>query len=297
MIKGDEEKAIKSFNIPVETLKKISEDTEHNIFLTDSELTAVNFDKVVEKYCKDNHIFKYPMSNDALYLFDEKWYFIEFKNGEIVDVNKGKNTTVSEIREKIQSSLNLLFSIADSAIFRRCFPFFQGNVAYTVNNMSYILVYNDLKNRKPTSADRDSWIQQVNRGEYDSELEYLERNYINLLDQKKQKSYEKLNESGREKAKHYVVNTISNSTFLSLISDIRSKMNQQDNDEAFDDFADMIFQEAQLPIMRFGLDKYKDSIFSEVYTYTGDYKSENGEYEHGEFYNFFIKKFKALEGK
>ena len=237
------------------------------------------------------------MSNDALYLFNEKWYFIEFKNGEIVDVNKEENATVSDIREKIQSSLNLLFSVADSAMFKKCFPFFQGNVAYTVNNMSYILVYNDLKNRKPTSADRDSWIKQVNGGEFDSELEYLQNNYTKLLDQKKQKSYEKLKESGKQKAKHYLINTVSNNTFLSLISDIRCKMNQQNNDEAFDDFADMIFQEARLPIMRFGLDKYKDSIFSEVHTYTGDYKNENGEYKHGEFYEFFVKKFKELEGK
>lgn len=296
MLEKDERMFREVLGLPTETLKVISEDTAHNKFLTDSNIMAVNFDKAAEQYCINNRISKYPASNDALYLFNEEWFFIEFKNGEIVDVNNGNNTTVADVREKITSSLNILFSIANNESFERCFPFFQKDIAYTVKNMNYILVYNEDKNRNATQADRKAWEQQIKDGIYNDEIRYLSENYRKIIIKtQKIREYERDNRDRIEKAREYLIKSTSNGTFLKTIKNIRDKMSGQDCDSGFDDILDILSQEAFLPIMRFGLDKYKGSFFKEVYTYTCDVLKEDGTYKHGEFYERFVRVFEEKE--
>lgn len=68
----------------IDTLKKTSEDfsNKENIeYMTDCEYSVINFDEVTKEYKRNNKINMDPKSNDALYIDDENWYFIEFKNG------------------------------------------------------------------------------------------------------------------------------------------------------------------------------------------------------------------------
>ena len=306
MKKIDEEKFQKELGFPVETLEKISEDTKHKECLIDSRLTAVNFDEVAEKYCKENGMMKYPATNDALYLWDEHWYFIEFKNGEIVDDSRsgddGIHAKVSELREKILSSLNVLFSVAQDKKFKEKFSFFEPSIMYTCKNMTYILVYNDLKNKKITKADEAGWIKQINNGLFDKEIEHFRTNYRDLIEKRKQKSFEKMLSGSTttleetEKVKKYFEHAITSNWFISLIHDIRNNMDES-LDGAFDDILDDVSQDAGLPLLRFGLDKYANREFKEVFTYTGDVVQPDGTYKHGEFYKKFTKVFEEKESE
>lgn len=306
MKKKDEERFQKVLGFPVETLEQISEDTVHKKCLADSRLTAVNFDKVAEQYCKENGIEKYPATNDALYLWDKHWYFIEFKNGEIVDDNRphddGTHTKVSEVKEKILSSLNVLFSVAHDDKFKENFAFFEPSITYTCKNMTYILVYNDLKNQKFTNADKAGLIKQVKNGLFDKEIEYFREKYREVIEGKKLKVFEKTlfgvstKSEQREIVKKYFERAIisENCWFISLINDTRNKMNGLE-DGAFDEILDDVSQDAGLPLLRFGLDKYANREFKEVFTYTGDVAQPDGTYKHGEFYKKFTKVFEKKE--
>lgn len=219
---------------------------------------------------------KYPATNDALYLWDEHWYFIEFKVDDNRSGDDGIHAKVSELREKILSSLNVLFSVAQDKKFKENFSFFEPSIMYTCKNMTYILVYNDLKNKKITKADEAGWI--------------------------KQKSFEKMLSGSTttleetEKVKKYFEHAITSNWFISLIHDIRNNMDES-LDGAFDDILDDVSQDAGLPLLRFGLDKYANREFKEVFTYTGDVVRPDGTYKHGEFYKKFTKVFEEKESE
>lgn len=284
-----EEKFINSLKIPIDSLQEISKDKVHGKYLTDSKITAVDFDKVKEKYCDSQGILKYPSSNDALYLYNDEWYFIEFKNGEIVDTNNGKNATVGEIREKINASLLVLFSMANTD-FYICFPDFRSSIAYTCEKMTYILVYNDSKNRNPIKADRVSWDKQWKDNKFDIEKNYLSKNNKDILTPKEQKKYNKYGCEG------YMCNCIKQGDFLSLISDIRSEISNGNSESAFDDILDILSEEADMTILRFGLDEYEGKYFNKVFTYTGDKFGEDGTVvSRGQFYINFVSKYEKEE--
>lgn len=119
----------------VTTLSKTSldnSDKKEKKYMTQSQQSAINFDKVKEKYSKEyfscnNTPFK---SVDALLqLADKTYLFIEFKNGKRLDGEER-----AKIREKLSNSL-LLFADILNTTFR----------SFNANTL-FILVYNEEAN-------------------------------------------------------------------------------------------------------------------------------------------------------
>lgn len=68
----------------IDTLKNTSSDTDNNYYMTDSELTVINFDNTAKSYKEEKYLNYLPASNDGLYIADSRHlYFLEFKNGKI----------------------------------------------------------------------------------------------------------------------------------------------------------------------------------------------------------------------
>jgi ribosomal protein S17E len=115
-------------NFP-DTLEKTSEDVNKSTvdkYMTLCKKTVVNVDKFIYDFVKNMSLTSIPKSCDALYMTPENEYFmIEFKNGKIeAKINY-------EINVKILESLLMLSEK------------FTETIAFTRNNMNFILVYNE----------------------------------------------------------------------------------------------------------------------------------------------------------
>lgn len=127
------------FRDSISTLKETSKDNHDGIdlYMTESTLETVNFDKVKDKYIENMNLCDSPKSNDALFFNPEgKLIFIEFKNG-LIDTNK-----CFDVRGKIFDSVLILTDIIGRGI------------SFTRENMDYILVYN--QERNPDNENEDS---------------------------------------------------------------------------------------------------------------------------------------------
>ena len=120
----------------ISTLKEISKDNHDGIeyYMTESTLTAVDFDAVKDEYVKKQklgHEGHNPKSIDAIF-FDSKGkqVFIEFKNGYI---DKKEQYMIIQ---KIYDSLLIYSDIICE------------NIKYTREQIDCILVYNELKNNE-----------------------------------------------------------------------------------------------------------------------------------------------------
>lgn len=110
----------------IAALKKASYDKENRIYMFESQIRVILFDKIAKIYAKTTGCPKVPASNDALYIREAgDWYFIEFKNGS---VDKG------ELYRKIYDSLIMLLELG-------LVPDFD----FIRRNVNYILVYNSEK--------------------------------------------------------------------------------------------------------------------------------------------------------
>lgn len=109
----------------ISTLKRTSKDDTNSIYMSESSIRVVNFDKIPPIYAKGKGWTSIPKSNDALYINNEKWYFIEFKNGNI---NK------SDLYRKIYDSLIMLIELGIIA-----------GLNDSRDKINYILVYNSAK--------------------------------------------------------------------------------------------------------------------------------------------------------
>ncbi|PTY41311.1 hypothetical protein [Brachyspira hampsonii] len=91
----------------IEDLKKTSEDfsdTDNLQYMTESRIKAINFDKVVTKYQQIYGINNLPKSNDALYITDKNYYFIEFKNGILKNnIANFKGNINGKIKGKVEN--------------------------------------------------------------------------------------------------------------------------------------------------------------------------------------------------
>lgn len=121
-------------------MRKASLDNAHREYICESKIEVIDFDKIPNEYARGKGWIGVPCSNDALYVSAKgKWYFIEFKNGQI---NK------DEIYRKLYDSLIMLIEwgiIPDFSFVRE--------------NMYYILVYNSKKQDKiPDSLARDEML-------------------------------------------------------------------------------------------------------------------------------------------
>lgn len=314
-MKKEYEEKFKTLKFPLDTLKNICFDKEHrDEYLTDSMIGAIDFDKLAIQYCEKSEIEKRPCTNDALYLSGEEWFFIEFKNGQIVDGFSDEHTTVEQIGQKIVSSLAVLFSITnENEEFKKCFPFYKGEMSYTSKHFNYILVYNPDKNVKIINSDRRGWEKRINTGSFDKEIMYFAEHYQDLLsssDAKKQERKIRLNKEDAQKqkktpeylmAKEYFKER-TKGRFCDFVKDIRTKMSGKKNvDSEFDIIGEIVleetepsYQEGQLPLLvRFGLDKYAGSWYKNVFTYAGACKQKDGtyNYEESEFYLEFVSRY------
>lgn len=145
-----------------ESLKQTSHNDAKNSnmeYMTENDRDVINFDDVVEDYCKVQNIPKYH-SNDAL-LFDFKkidcqndinFLFIEFKSGNI------NNKAKKNIKSKIEDSNHVLKEIIEEV-----------DDDYLLHKVNYILVY-DITKQSPKD----------NRPQFDEELitTSMSRNYL-----------------------------------------------------------------------------------------------------------------------
>lgn len=117
-----------AFTCCMSTLKKTSLDdgSGKNQYMTESQMSVVDFDKVKDNYARLNNITPTPKSNDALFNAREDDYiFVEFKNGKISQKKK------YEIWEKIYNSVMIFGDITETTL------------SYMRENLKYILVYNE----------------------------------------------------------------------------------------------------------------------------------------------------------
>lgn len=111
------------------TLEKASLDDSNEENMSHSKIKVINFDKIAKEYAKKQKIPKLPTSNDALYISsDNKWFFIEFKNGSI---------DKAELFRKIYDSLLMLLELE-----------IIENLDFSRENIYYILAYNSDKKAK-----------------------------------------------------------------------------------------------------------------------------------------------------
>ena len=123
----------------------------------------------------------------------------------------------------------------------------------------------------------------MKQGAYAAELEFFVKNYDKVLRKKEISRYEKMG------VDEFVKKRIQEERFWILVTDIRKAMDDSQYG-AFDDFLDDMSTEANLPIMRFGLEEFENKLFKNVHTYTGDVFDESGKViERGQFYRFFVK--------
>ena len=109
----------------ISTIKKTSRDDSKKQNMCESTIKVINFDKIPKQYLKSKGFRTLPKSNDALYIEDKKWCFIEFKNGEV---------DKADIYRKIYDSLIMLLEMG-------IIPDFD----FARKNIGYILVYNSDK--------------------------------------------------------------------------------------------------------------------------------------------------------
>lgn len=122
------------------TLKETSYDKKNRIYMCESDLKVVDFDKLKDEYIKELKLSDAPSSCDSLYLKD-RIVFIEFKNGKVEKYN---------IRKKIYDSI-LIFS-----------DIMGYGISETREKVDFILVYNyeNNKNNRDYNGDLKNTIQE-----------------------------------------------------------------------------------------------------------------------------------------
>lgn len=122
------------FKNNIKTLKELSADDSdpHNIqYMTESSISAVNFDSVKTKYANDLDLSEETMTSvDALVCTQDNMAFIEFKNGSM---KKEKR----KVKDKIRDSLLLFCDVT------------KKNISETRQKLDFVLVYNLEKNPLP----------------------------------------------------------------------------------------------------------------------------------------------------
>lgn len=152
------------FKNNMDVLQNISADTSSLgiiFYVTDSQLPAVNYDRVKDEYTKQFHLSnEVAYSVDALLNIDGTPTFVEFKNGKV----QGEQ---GNIKNKVRDSLLMLCDIT------------KKQISYTRAKMDFILVYNADKNPMTT------YEESVIRKEYglsgtSGSLEYICKQLFNL---------------------------------------------------------------------------------------------------------------------
>ena len=181
------------FNNNIKTLHETSYDQSNNQYLTNSTVSAIDFDGVKNTYILSNSTISTSnmRSNDALVILDStngKFLFIEFKNGDIHSSLKKE-----EIRSKIAESLLILNDIIDE------------DLSFDRGHINYILVYNRSNNPSFQNQRNNSLTRIANSLASLSNMTYL----INGFD--------------RYKAFFHDVKTINEIEFSTIVTQIQNQ--------------------------------------------------------------------------
>ncbi len=117
------------------TLKETSFDNKNSIYMTESRLPVIHFDKVAGEYSSIRSLSETLQSNDALIPAGNTLTFVEFKNGQI------KRGDGFQLRGKNYNSVLILSDLASMSL------------SDIRSKTSYILVYNKDKNQANTWGD------------------------------------------------------------------------------------------------------------------------------------------------
>lgn len=119
------------------TMRKVSYDESKAVYMSDSRLRVINFDKIPKEYARGKGWTGVPASNDALYIDEDGgWYFIEFKNGTVEK---------ADLLKKIYDSLIMLLDLG-------IIP----DILFIQKNIQYILVYNQEKYQRVQQSESRS---------------------------------------------------------------------------------------------------------------------------------------------
>jgi hypothetical protein len=103
---ADMNQFLQAYAVYKSTFKETSYDSEKKIYLCNDETqTVINFDKVIAEKYPDPQNSGRPKSFDAIYVFENRIYCIEFKNQKFSDIAS------SDIKEKFRcgrEELNML---------------------------------------------------------------------------------------------------------------------------------------------------------------------------------------------
>jgi hypothetical protein len=138
------------------TFRRISLDSsssDQRVYMSDSTLRVINFDKIPNEYSRGKGWAGVPTSNDGLYIScDGRWFFVEFKNGSI---------DKSNIYRKLYDSLIMLL---DWKIIK--------DIQFVRDNGHYVLVYNSDKHESiPNAENRNKTLEFVlNRANTEKKL-------------------------------------------------------------------------------------------------------------------------------
>lgn len=120
-----------------ELLKETSKDnsnTNHIQYMTSSETKVVNFDLVKRRYVNDLGLSEDAITSvDSIIPLEDRILFVEFKNGKVNNRN---------IKDKARDSLLVFLEIIGE------------NIAFSRNNIDFIVVYNLEKNPLPSQVQK-----------------------------------------------------------------------------------------------------------------------------------------------
>lgn len=175
----------------IDTLKNTSKDfsNKNNIeYMTESKIKVINFDEVVKEYRKKYSIKDLPKSNDALYISNENYYFIEFKNGKL------KNNIIQfngKIKGEIKGQLDIDQYINTN---------FEGNINgilfYINGTIENNKFFGEVKSKfngyiDGNDIDNNNYIKSTFNGNIKASLDgYV--NYINIENNLKEKIYDSI---------------------------------------------------------------------------------------------------------
>ena len=116
------------------TLKQTSYDDAKKEYMTEIEYPVIDFDAVKEAYLLNKGAkIEELKSADALVNYAQQIVFIEFKNGSMGKEKRG-------VKEKMKDSMFILADLLDCTI------------DYVRNNVAFVLVYNNSKNRRSSPS-------------------------------------------------------------------------------------------------------------------------------------------------
>lgn len=192
MINLDEYDIFQTNKSTLQELSKDDSDINNIQYMTDSQTSVIDFDKVKTEYANLLGISEETADSvDALHCFQEEICFIEFKNGNMKNEKK-------KVKDKIRDSLLIFCDIT------------KKDISYTRENLSFILVYNIQKNPLPNQLKKFSTQEAPSR-------DFIARHFMNLA----QQEYIRFDLERFNKLYFNQVHTYSNKEFDNYLKNVK----------------------------------------------------------------------------